>query len=161
QIQISLTIAGLDIFQSMPLLRHREQRLRQKLNLIRMHAQLSRACAEQISFHPDNVAEIHDLVKAKIAFADRVLLDIDLQPLAFQQQKQLLSGEHAIIQLPVLNRSISTTIAAYHEEKRLPGTIENVIRFLDSEVWEFAEIVVVADGSKDNPAALAESFANH
>ena len=58
----------------------------------------------------------------------------------------LLWGKSAIIKLR-LRRSISIIIPAYNEEKRLPATLETVRRYLDAADWEFAEIVVVDDGS--------------
>jgi glycosyltransferase involved in cell wall biosynthesis len=54
-----------------------------------------------------------------------------------------------------LRRSISIIIPAYNEEKRLPGTLQAVERYLSQSSWEFAEIVVVNDGSRDATAAIA------
>jgi len=45
-----------------------------------------------------------------------------------------------------LRRSISIIIPAYNEEKRLPATLKKV------QEWEFSEIVVVDDGSRDATA---------
>jgi glycosyltransferase involved in cell wall biosynthesis len=56
-----------------------------------------------------------------------------------------------------LRRSISIIIPAYNEEKRLPSTLEAAGRFLRSGAWEFAEIVVVNDGSRDATAAVAKA----
>jgi glycosyltransferase involved in cell wall biosynthesis len=56
-----------------------------------------------------------------------------------------------------LRRSISIIIPAYNEEKRLPSTLKRVRHYLDASTWEFAEIVVVDDGSRDATAAVAES----
>src|SRR2546425_1159934 len=60
----------------------------------------------------------------------------------------LLRGESVIIELR-LRRSISIIIPAFNEEKRLPSTLEAVQLFLKRTEWEFAEIVVVDDGSSD------------
>jgi dolichyl-phosphate beta-glucosyltransferase len=57
-----------------------------------------------------------------------------------------------------LRRSISIIIPAYNEEKRLPGTLARVLEYLDSGGWEFAEVVVVDDGSRDGTAAVAEGW---
>jgi glycosyltransferase involved in cell wall biosynthesis len=54
-----------------------------------------------------------------------------------------------------LRRSISIIVPAYNEEKRLPSTLEAVRRYLKSTEWEFAEIVVVDDGSRDGTLEVA------
>jgi glycosyltransferase involved in cell wall biosynthesis len=54
-----------------------------------------------------------------------------------------------------LRRSISIIIPAYNEEKRLPATLRKVRQYLDRTQWEFAEIVVVNDGSSDSTAEAA------
>jgi dolichyl-phosphate beta-glucosyltransferase len=54
-----------------------------------------------------------------------------------------------------LRRSISIIIPAYNEEKRLPSTLCTVKAYLDSTSWEFAEIVVVDDGSRDGTVEVA------
>jgi glycosyltransferase involved in cell wall biosynthesis len=56
-----------------------------------------------------------------------------------------------------LRRSISIIIPAYNEEKRLPPTLVRVRQYLDAFHWEFAEIIVVDDGSRDATAAVAEA----
>jgi dolichyl-phosphate beta-glucosyltransferase len=55
-----------------------------------------------------------------------------------------------------LRRSISIIIPAFNEEKRLPSTLKNVRCYLDRSQWEFAEIVVVDDGSRDGTVEVAE-----
>ncbi|HYW46611.1 MAG TPA: dolichyl-phosphate beta-glucosyltransferase [Bryobacteraceae bacterium] len=54
-----------------------------------------------------------------------------------------------------MTRSISIIIPAYNEEKRLPATLEAVRSYLDRSRWEFDEIVVVDDGSRDATAEVA------
>jgi dolichyl-phosphate beta-glucosyltransferase len=54
-----------------------------------------------------------------------------------------------------LRRSISIIIPAYNEEKRLPGTLDKIERYFERIHWDFAEIVVVNDGSVDGTAAVA------
>ena len=56
-----------------------------------------------------------------------------------------------------LRRSISIIIPAYNEEKRLPSTLETVRAYLEKAAWDFAEIVVVDDGSVDGTVAVAEA----
>ncbi|HEY1496566.1 MAG TPA: dolichyl-phosphate beta-glucosyltransferase [Candidatus Solibacter sp.] len=54
-----------------------------------------------------------------------------------------------------MNRSISIIIPAYNEEKRLPATLIRVREYLDSSTWDFAEILVVDDGSRDGTTKVA------
>jgi dolichyl-phosphate beta-glucosyltransferase len=54
-----------------------------------------------------------------------------------------------------LRRSISIIIPAYNEEKRLPATLRTVKAYLDAASWEFAEVVVVDDGSRDGTVEMA------
>jgi dolichyl-phosphate beta-glucosyltransferase len=55
-----------------------------------------------------------------------------------------------------LRRSVSIIIPAYNEEKRLPATLERIRKYLCAAPWEFAEIVVVDDGSRDATREIAE-----
>ena len=57
-----------------------------------------------------------------------------------------------------MTRSISIIIPAYNEEKRLPATLRKVIGYLQSSGWEFAEVVVVDDGSADGTVQVAEGL---
>jgi glycosyltransferase involved in cell wall biosynthesis len=54
-----------------------------------------------------------------------------------------------------LRRSISIIIPAFNEEKRLPATMKKVREYLARSDWEFAETVVVDDGSSDHTAEVA------
>jgi glycosyltransferase involved in cell wall biosynthesis len=54
-----------------------------------------------------------------------------------------------------LRRSISIIIPAYNEEKRLPATLSTVKAYLQATSWDFTEILVVDDGSRDGTAELA------
>jgi glycosyltransferase involved in cell wall biosynthesis len=56
-----------------------------------------------------------------------------------------------------LRRSISIIVPAYNEEKRLPGALEAIREYLAKTSWDFAEIVVVDDGSTDRTGALAQA----
>jgi dolichyl-phosphate beta-glucosyltransferase len=54
-----------------------------------------------------------------------------------------------------LTRSISIVIPAYNEEKRLPATLVKLREYLARAQWDFAEVVVVNDGSRDATAKVA------
>ena len=54
-----------------------------------------------------------------------------------------------------MRRSISIIIPAFNEEKRLPATLIAVLDYLHRSQWEFAEVVVVDDGSRDHTADVA------
>ena len=56
-----------------------------------------------------------------------------------------------------MRRSISIVIPAYNEESRLGPSLEKIRRYLDASGWEFAEIVVVNDGSRDRTAEVARA----
>ncbi len=55
-------------------------------------------------------------------------------------------------------RSISIVIPAYNEEKRLPGTLDAVLRFVKSRDWDEVEVLVVDDGSRDGTAELVRRY---
>jgi glycosyltransferase involved in cell wall biosynthesis len=54
-----------------------------------------------------------------------------------------------------LKRSLSIIIPAYNEAKRLPASLVKVRAYLDASQWEFAEVLVVDDGSADNTVQVA------
>ena len=56
-----------------------------------------------------------------------------------------------------MRRSISIIIPAFNEEKRLPATLTTVNDFLAASSWEFSEVVVVDDGSRDGTAEAASA----
>jgi glycosyltransferase involved in cell wall biosynthesis len=56
-----------------------------------------------------------------------------------------------------LQRSISIIIPAYNEAQRLPATMRKVLEYLGRSAWDFAEIVVVDDGSRDGTAEAARA----
>ena len=58
QIQIALAVPDLHVFQTMPLLRHGEERLRKEFERFHMQAQLARARAEKVTLRADNVPDI-------------------------------------------------------------------------------------------------------
>lgn len=53
-------------------------------------------------------------------------------------------------------RSLSIIIPAYNEERRLPGTLELVQRYLSTRDFEFVEVLVVDDGSRDGTAEIVK-----
>ena len=82
-----------------------------------------------------------------------------LKQFVFQRQIQSPLGEISYYKSSLLTRSISIIIPAYNEEKRLPATLDDrSICYLRRGGWEFAEIVVVDDGSRDGTAEVAEAL---
>jgi dolichyl-phosphate beta-glucosyltransferase len=54
-----------------------------------------------------------------------------------------------------LRRSISIVIPAYNEQNRLGPSLKKIRSYVDSSGWEFCEIVVVNDGSRDRTSDVA------
>ena len=52
---------------------------------------------------------------------------------------------------------LSIVIPAYNEERRLPGSLEKVLAFLQTKDYP-AEVIVVDDGSTDNTVGIVEGF---
>ena len=52
---------------------------------------------------------------------------------------------------------LSIVIPAYNEERRLPGSLEKVLSFLQTRDYP-AEVIVVDDGSTDNTVGIVEGF---
>lgn len=55
-------------------------------------------------------------------------------------------------------RSLSIIIPAYNEEQRLPAAMYSVLQYLHARTYDFCEVLVVDDGSKDGTAAVVEKF---
>lgn len=56
-------------------------------------------------------------------------------------------------------RSISVIIPAYNEQSRLPETLRRIEEYFRTADWDFHEIIVVDDGSKDGTAEAAQAVA--
>lgn len=55
--------------------------------------------------------------------------------------------------------SLSIVIPAYNEQQRLPKTLERVLAWIAQRDFSFHEVIVVDDGSRDQTAAIVNSFA--
>src|SRR6476619_4054479 len=82
QIEITLAVADLDVLQSVPFFRQRQQALGQELEPLRIHGQLVRLCAEQRAVNADPVAQIEKLENVEVALGKRVLTDVRLNACA-------------------------------------------------------------------------------
>src|ERR1700758_5292424 len=60
--------------------------------------------------------------------------------------------------MSTVNPDFSIVIPAYNESARVGHTLEQVLNCVHSRGWN-AEVIVVNDGSKDDTAAIVESFA--
>ena len=56
-------------------------------------------------------------------------------------------------------RSLSIVIPAYNEEKRLPASLDKILQFVQPRPYEFIEVIVVDDGSRDGTAAAVQRYA--
>jgi dolichyl-phosphate beta-glucosyltransferase len=56
-----------------------------------------------------------------------------------------------------MQRSLTIIVPAFNEERRLPKTLGRIQAYLRDSEWEFAEILVVDDGSRDRTADIARS----
>lgn len=56
-------------------------------------------------------------------------------------------------------RSLSLIIPAFNEEKRLPESLDVVLAYLDRRAFDFVEVVVVNDGSRDRTADIVREKA--
>lgn len=53
---------------------------------------------------------------------------------------------------------LSIIIPAHNEEKRLPGTLDQIFAFLQTQTYE-AEVIVVENGSRDRTLEIAQDYA--
>ncbi len=56
-------------------------------------------------------------------------------------------------------RSLSIIIPAYNEEQRLPASLDTVRAYLATKSFDFVEVLVVNDGSRDATADIVKEFA--
>ena len=57
-----------------------------------------------------------------------------------------------------MNPFLSIIIPAHNEQNRLPGTLEQIFRFLEQQSFS-SEVIVVENASADETLALAQNFA--
>jgi glycosyltransferase involved in cell wall biosynthesis len=57
-------------------------------------------------------------------------------------------------------KSLTIVIPAYNEQSRLPATLRAVLAYLDRQMLEFAEVIVVNDGSRDRTAEVVRQAAS-
>lgn len=57
-----------------------------------------------------------------------------------------------------MNPFLSIVIPAHNEQNRLPGTLEQIFRFLEQQSFTF-EVIVVENGSSDRTHEVAQEFA--
>jgi dolichyl-phosphate beta-glucosyltransferase len=50
-------------------------------------------------------------------------------------------------------------VPVYNEERRLPGSLDRLVAYIDSRSFAFIELLIVDDGSRDGTAALVEDLA--
>ena len=81
QIEIALPIAQFHVGEPVKFFRQRQQIFRKKRQFLGMNAEFARARAKQISADADMIAQVKQLPQFKAGIADRVFLDVDLQPL--------------------------------------------------------------------------------
>ncbi|MEO8593378.1 MAG: dolichyl-phosphate beta-glucosyltransferase [Candidatus Solibacter sp.] len=55
-----------------------------------------------------------------------------------------------------MRRSLSIIIPAYNEANRLPDSLMKVQQYLSTTKWDFVEVIVVDDGSRDKTVQLAQ-----
>lgn len=60
----------------------------------------------------------------------------------------------------LVTNSITVFFPCYNEEENLPATISTAVTVLEDLDVDF-EIVIIDDGSRDNTAAMADTFARH
>ena len=82
QIQVPLAIADLDVLQAVPLLRQRQQALREEGDRRGPDRQLVRLRPEDAAGDADVIADVEQLERGEVALAERVLPDVDLDPRA-------------------------------------------------------------------------------
>lgn len=56
-------------------------------------------------------------------------------------------------------RSLSIIVPAYNEERRLPLTLETISAFVRTKSFDFVEVIVVDDGSRDATARIVDEAA--
>ena len=96
QVEVALAVARLDVLQSVPLLGQRQMALGQKDQAAGPDGQLAGLRAEQVALDADVVAEIEQLEDLEVQLGQRVLADVDLDPMqAVGQRDEVRLAEAA------------------------------------------------------------------
>ena len=96
EIEVALPVADLDVGQAVPLLRQRQQALREEVQPRRPDRELVGLGPEQAPLDADPVAEIEQLEDLEIELRQRVLPDVDLQlRVAVRQDQEVRLAEGA------------------------------------------------------------------
>src|SRR5947209_5090466 len=95
QIQITLPVARLNVFQPVPLLGHGKQSLGKKLQALDVEAQFAGPGAEKIAFGANDIAQVQNLKQFVVRLRDSILPNVDLQPLSILQKVREASLPHS------------------------------------------------------------------
>jgi hypothetical protein len=83
EVEVALAVAGFDVFESVPFFGHGEERFREEMELVGVHAELAGAGAEEVA------------IDAVVGIGDGVFADVDLEALAILEEVREAGLAHA------------------------------------------------------------------